>query len=49
MSFSDLGDLNKQRLGAAFFNIIDQKCAMSKDKVRFPFKTIGSMPCTTSN
>jgi hypothetical protein len=36
MSFSDLSDSDKQRLGAAFFNIKDQKSAMSKDNVRFP-------------
>jgi hypothetical protein len=48
MSFSDLGDTNKQRLGAAFFNITDQKSAMSKDKACFPLKTLGSISCTTN-
>lgn len=33
MSYSDLSDSDKQRLGAAFFNIKDQKSAMSKDNV----------------
>jgi hypothetical protein len=49
MSFSDLSDSDKQRLGAAFFNITDQKSAMSKDKVRFPLQTLSSMPCTIND
>ena len=49
MSFSDLGDSDRQRLGAAFFNIKDQKSAMSKDNVRFPLEPLSSMPCTVDD
>jgi len=40
MSYSDMTDSDKQRLGAAFFNIKDQKSAMSKDKVRFSLQAL---------
>ena len=43
MSYSDMTDSDKQRLGAAFINIKDQKSAMSKDKVRCPLQTLGPM------
>jgi hypothetical protein len=49
MSFSDLGDSDRQRLGAAFFNIKDQKSAMSKDNVRFPLKPLSSTYRTTND
>jgi hypothetical protein len=49
MSFSDLSDSDKQRLGATFFNIKDQKSAMSKDKVCFASQTLGLKPSITNN
>jgi hypothetical protein len=49
MSFSDLSDSDKQRLGACFFNIKDQKSAMSKDKVCFPSQTLGLIPFTIND
>jgi hypothetical protein len=49
MSYSDLTDSDKQRLGAAFFNIKDKKSAMSKDNVRFPLQPLGSISCTTND
>jgi hypothetical protein len=49
MSYSDLTDSDKQRLGAAFFSIKDKKSAMSKENVRFPLQTLGSVFCNAND